>query len=159
MGLAAAHVTQRVDDARWPRVAWSLAAGWLVAMGAMSLSDSYRNYWTQDTNRILAFRDIGRQPDACGVALVSMRWYHTPGYSGIGRDVPIYEIRDEQDLDRLLAAANYVLTGPKAPAPPAPFVQWRAYTRPVEFAYRREGTCAPAADAKIELPEGIPGVN
>jgi hypothetical protein len=159
MGLAAAGFVRRFDDARWPRLASALAAGWLVAMAAMSSSDSYRNYWTQDTNRVLAFRDVGREPDACGVALISMRWYHTPGYSGIGRDVPIYEIREDKDLERLLAASNYVLTGPKAPAPPAPFVQWRAYTRPVEYAYRRDGACVPAPDARVEWPEGIPGMN
>lgn len=159
IGLAAGQFVQRFDATRWPRVAFALSAGWLMAMGAMSLSDSYRNYWTQDTNRVLAFRDIGQQPDACGVALISMRWWHTPGYSGIGRDLPIYEVREDDQLVPLLGAANYVLTGPKALPPPAPFVQWRAYTRPVEYAYRREGGCIPVAGAKVERPEGIPGIN
>jgi phosphatidylinositol glycan class B len=152
MGIGLAGYMNPLDGRTWKRVAAGIAVSWLTAMAAMGWSDSYRAYWTMDTNRVLAFREIGRDPNACGIALISMRWYHTPGYSGIGRDIPIYEIREEKDLDRLLGAANYVLTGPKAPAPPAPFVLWREYTRPVELAYRRDGGCTAAPDMKIERP-------
>jgi GPI mannosyltransferase 3 len=135
-----------------------LVTGWLVAMFAMAWSDSYRANWLLDRNHVLAFRSIGAEPDACGVALVGIRWYHTPGYSGLGRDVPIYESgRDESEMARLAPAANYILTGPKSPAPPAPYVRWKAYTRPVEFVYRRPGACV-RDERFIVRPSGVPGV-
>ena len=81
-----------------------------------------------------------------------------PGYSGLGRDVPIYESgRDEVEMARLAAAANFVLTGPKSPEPPAPYVRWKSYTRPVEFLYRRPGTCV-RDERSIVRPSGVPGV-
>jgi phosphatidylinositol glycan class B len=152
MGIAAAGYMRTLDGRRWTRTAAVAAAAWLLAMASMGWSDSYRAFWTMDTNRVLAFREIGKDPAACGIALVNMRWYHTPGYSGIGRDIPIYEIREDKDRERLLGAANFVVAGTKAPPPPAPFVPWREYTRPAELAYRRDGPCVPAPDMKIERP-------
>jgi hypothetical protein len=135
-----------------------VVTGWLVAMFGMAWSDSYRANWLQDRNHVLAFRAIGAEPDACGVALVGIRWYHTPGYSGLGRDVPMYESgRDEVEMARLAPAANYVLTGPKSPEPPAPYVRWKDYTRPVEFLYRRPGGCV-RDEHSIVRPSGVPGV-
>ena len=135
-----------------------VVAGWLVAMFAMAWSDTYRANWLMDRNHVLAFRAIGAEPDACGITLVGIRWYHTPGYSGLGRDIPLYESgRDEAEMARLAPAANYVLTGPKSPAPPAPYVRWKDYSRPVEFLYRRPGACV-RDDASIVRPSGVPGV-
>jgi hypothetical protein len=158
MGLGAADLWARFGSrARWGTALVALA-GWLVAMTAMSLSDTFRPFWTTDRNRILAFRDIAEQPDACGVALVSMRWWHTPGYSGLGRDIPIYEILSADEEAQLLGAANYLLAGPKAPPPPPPWTEWRAYSRPVEYAYRRPGGCQPVPAAKVERPPLLPGL-
>ena len=121
------------------------------------LERSVPAYWLQDRNHILAFRAIGAEPDACGVALVGIRWWHTPGYSGLGRDVPLYETgRDEGEMAPLTAAANYVLAAPKAPPPPAPYVRWREYSRPVQFVYRRPGGCVGDEGAKVKV-SGIPG--
>lgn len=158
MGLGAADVWTRLADRRAPGGArgWIALAAWLVSMTSMSLGDTFRPFWTSDRNRIFGFREIAQQSDACGIALVSMRWWHTPGYSGLGRDVPIYEILSPDEEPQLLAAANYLLAGPKAPPPPPPWVQWRAYSRPVEFAYHRPGGCQPAPDAKVERPPLLP---
>jgi phosphatidylinositol glycan class B len=133
-------------------------AGWLASMLAISAGDQFRPNWFQDRNHIFAFRDVGSQPDACGVLLVAVRWWHTPGYSGMGRDVPIYESgREEDESVKLLPAANYLLAGTKVPPPPAPWVRWRAYTRPEEFLYRRPGACVRDEGAIVQ-PAGIPGV-
>ena len=150
MGLGAADLLMRTTGAIRTRTAALVVAGWLVAGIAISCGDYYRPYWFQDRNHILAFRATGSQPDACGVALVGIRWWHTPGLSGIMRDIPLYETgRDEQAMARLAPAANYVLTGPKAPVPPAPYVQWQEYSRPVEFLYRRPGACVPDESARV----------
>jgi phosphatidylinositol glycan class B len=150
MGLGAADLLTRVAGAIHARAAALVVAGWLVAGIAISCGDYYRPYWFQDRNHILAFRQIGAQPDACGVALVGIRWWHTPGLSGMMRDIPIYEaVRDEHAIARLAPAANYVLTGPKAPVPPAPYVRWQEYSRPVEFLYRRPGACVPDEPARV----------
>lgn len=158
MGLGAADLMARFASSSKPRTWVLAAAGWLIAMTAMSLSDSFRPFWTQDRNHIYAFREIGEQPDACGVALVNIRWWHTPGYSGLGRNIPIYEIRAAGQEPKLQAAANFILAGTKAPEPPAPYVRWREYTRPVQYLYRRAGACTPAPADAIVLAPLIPGV-
>src|SRR5204863_10143 len=85
IALAIADVMVRIGGSIATRRLIAVAAAWIVAGVAMSLGDTYRPYWLQDRNHILAFRAIGREPDACGVALVGIRWWHTPGYSGMGR--------------------------------------------------------------------------
>ena len=158
VALGVVDLMVRFDGGVRPRTATIVFAGWMVAMFAMAWSDSYRANWLMDRNHVLAFRAIGAEPDACGVTLVGIRWYHTPGYSGLGRDVPIYESgRDEAEMARLAPAANYVLTGPKSPEPPAPYVRWKSFTRPVEFLYRRPGSCVRDEPA-IVRPSGVPGV-
>jgi GPI mannosyltransferase 3 len=158
MGLAASKLTTALDPKARPATLPLLLGGWLVAMTAVSFGDTYRPLWTRSGNHVRAFEAVGSQPDACGVALVGVRWWHTPGYSGLGRDVPIYEIRSDEEAARLRLAANYVLQAPKAEPPPPPFVQWRAYTRPVQFLYRRPGGCVPDGAAKVVRPPGIPGI-
>jgi phosphatidylinositol glycan class B len=158
MGLGAADLIVRAAGVIGVRTGALVVSGWLVAGIAISCGDYYRPYWFQDRNHILAFRQIGAEPDACGVTLVGIRWWHTPGYSGLQRDIPLYEAgRDEQEMARLAPAANYVLTGPKSPVPPAPYVQWKAYTRPVEFLYRRPGACVVDEPARVR-PAPMPGI-
>ena len=118
-------------------------------MTAMSLGDTYRPFWTRDRNSILAFREIGRQADACGVGLYRVGWWHTTGYSGEGRDIPLYEMIDPEDVSRLAPAANYILAAPKSPPPPAPYVRWREYSRPSQYLYRRPGGCVPDAPSQV----------
>ncbi|MCC7009485.1 MAG: hypothetical protein IT184_11785 [Acidobacteria bacterium] len=156
MGLGAGGwVANRAGVARRLPV---IVGGWLIAMLAFSLGDHYRPYVTRDVNHVLAFEAIGRDPHACGVALVGVRWWHTPGTAGLGRDVPIYELTRPEDEARLFAAANYVLAGTKQPAPPPPFVEYRRFTRPVQSLYRRDGPCTPDDASKVTRPPGIPGL-
>lgn len=151
-GIGAAEATAQLAP-RAPRAAWiALAAGWLMAMGAMSWSDSFRPFWFKDGGQIRAFRDIGAQPDACGVALENIRWWHTPGYAGIGRYVPIYEMLGGKDVDALKDSANYIIAATKSPAPPPPFEEWREYSRPLEKVYRRPGGCVIEPSKIIERP-------
>jgi len=152
MGIGAAELLLLLarSTRSWASVVF--AGGWLLAMVAMSLGDTYRPLWTLDRSHILAFRDIGGQPDACGVGLYRIRWWHTPRYSGEGRDIPIYEMMSAEDVARLAPGANYILAAPKSPPPPAPYVRWREYSRPVEYLYRRPGVCVPDRSSQVEHP-------
>jgi hypothetical protein len=156
--LGASEVLERLAGSRAPRVLPIAISGWLVAMLAVSFGDTYRPYWTRHGNHVLAFEQIGEQPDACGVAIVGIRWWQTPGYSGLGRNVPIYEIGRGDRSMRLAPAANYILLAPKAEPPPPPYERWSAFTRPVQYVYRRPGGCTPDPSAQVVRPEGIPGV-
>ena len=158
MGLAGAELLTRARTAPPGRIGLAIV-GCAVAMVAVSLGDTYRPYWTRFGNHVLAFEEIGAQPDACGVALVSIRWWQTPGYSGLGREVPIYEMETATDPARIYAAANYVLQATKAPPPPAPYERWREYTRPVQYLYRRPGGCTPDPASQVVRPPGLPGVD
>jgi hypothetical protein len=158
MGIGTADLVARIDRAVTTRHLAAGMAAWLAAMAAVTLGDTYRPFWIRDRNHIRAFQEIGRQPVACGVALVGIRWFHTPGYSGLGRDIPIYETGREELPPRTADAANYVLVGPKAPTPREPYTLWREYSRPVEQMYRRPGGCVPDEAAKIVSPPGIPGL-
>ena len=157
MGLAAADLVSRIPLLATHRALGVAAATWLVAMTALSLGESFRPFWIRDRNHIWAFREIGERPDACGVALVGIRWFHTSGYSGLGRDIPIYETGREPLNHSIAAAANYVLVGHKAPVPADPYVRVRTYARPEEHLYQRQGTCVPDPAAKIVSPDPIPG--
>jgi hypothetical protein len=157
MGLGAADLLHRVLGGLSPRVLAMTTAAWLVGMVAFSLGDTFRPNWLRDRNHIWAFREIGRDPQACGVGLLSIRWWHTPGYSGLGRDVPIYELLAPEDVIQRAPAVNYILAAPKAPPPPAPFVRWREYNRPVQYLYRRSGGCVVQPSARIDrgvMPQG-----
>lgn len=158
MSLGAVGLLARLESRTQRRATVLAVAGWLLAMAAMSFSDTYRPNWTLDRNHIFAFRDIGAQDDACGVALVNIRWPHTPGYAGLGRDIPMYEVRSDADARRLEASANYILAGTKAPPPPAPFIRWREYVRPVQYVYKRPGGCVPDPSSAVEKPPLIPGL-
>jgi hypothetical protein len=157
-GLGASELVGRVAAPHPVRAVAVCIAGWLVAMLAVGFGDTYRPYWTRDGNHVLAFEAIGEQPDACGVAIVGIRWWHTPGYSGLGRNLPIYEVGRGDRPMRIMAAANYLLVAPKAEPPPAPFERWRAFTRPVQYIYRRPGGCTPDPSSQVVRPDGIPGV-
>ena len=125
MGLATSDLLGRLDpDYTWRTLSLTIGA-WLVAMMAVSWGDTFRPFWMRDGNHIRAFEDVAEQADACGIALQGIRWWHTPGYSGLGRNIPIYEMRGSEDTPRVLDAANYVMQAPKSPAPPAPFEKWR----------------------------------
>jgi phosphatidylinositol glycan class B len=158
MGLGASDLMARVEPVPRRSTLALLIGGWLVAMLAVSFGDTYRPLWTRHGNHVLAFEQVGQQPDACGIALVGIRWWQTPGYSGLGRDVPIYEIDSPHRAERLLSAANYVLQATKAAQPPAPYEPWREYTRPVQYLYRRPGGCVPDPPSQVREPPGIPGV-
>ena len=151
---AIAHVAPSPRRATWA----ALAAGWLIAMAAMSWSDSFRPLWFKDGGHIRAFRDIGAQPDACGIGLENIRWWHTPGYAGIGRDIPIYEMLGIDQRSALAGAANYVIAATKSPAPPPPYQEWREYARPLEKVYRRPGACVAVPSAVVERPPVPTGI-
>lgn len=158
MGLAAADLLRRLDRNRVRGAMTMMIAGWIVSMATVCYGDYYRPLWTRYGNHVLAFETIGADPDACGVALVGIRWSQTPGESGIGRDVPIYEATSEADAGALRTAANYVLLGTKQEPPPAPYVVWREYARPSQFLYRRPGGCVLDAARRVELPPAPPGI-
>ena len=157
MGLAAADLVSRFPSLATNRALGVAAVTWLLAMIALSLGESYRPFWIRDRNHIWAFHEIGGRPDACGVALVGIRWFHTPGYSGLGRDIPIYETGRDPLNPAIAAAANYVLVGHKAPIPADPYVRVRTYARPEEHLYQRPGACVPDPAARIVSPDPIPG--
>lgn len=157
VGLGASEAALRLRLTSTGRLVL-VTGGWAIAMVAVSLGDTYRPYWTRFGNHVLAFEEVGRSPDACGVALVGIRWWQTPGYSGIGRYVPIYESETMTEPGRMYAAANYVLESTKAPPPPAPYERWREYTRPVQYLYRRPGGCTPDPGSQVLSPPGIPGI-
>lgn len=157
MGLAAADLVTRSPTLASARGMTVAAVTWIATMTAISLGDAYRPNWVRDRNHIRAFREIGARPDACGVALVGIRWFHTPGYSGLGRDVPIYETGREPLTPRLAEAANYVLVGHKMPLPDAPYARLLTYSRPEEHLYWRRGSCTPDLASRIKSPDPIPG--
>ena len=135
MGLAASDLTIRLGAAATRSTLMYLIGGFVVSMLAVSFGDTYRPLWTRHGNHVVAFEQVGRQQDACGVALVGIRWWQAPGYSGLGRNIPIYEIRSDDQAARIRSAANYVLQATKAQPPPPPYVTMAGVhaTRPVSL--------------------------
>lgn len=158
MGLAAAELIVRVNRLLTRGSMAALLACWIIAMVAASYGDHYRPYWERSRNVIVAFRAIGRDPGACGVGLIGLPWWQTPGEAGLGRDIPIYDMGREGENSPLLPSANYVMVSGKAAPPSSPYVLSRTYTRPFQRLYRRAGNCVPNPEARVEFPPAIPGV-
>jgi hypothetical protein len=83
---------------------------------------------------------IRRAPDACGVALHLVIWDEAPGYTGLHRNIPIYNSYRDAEFERIRDAANYVLS--RNPAEPGytKLREWKQDEDPL-YLYRRDGGC------------------
>lgn len=92
------------------RLAWGTLA---VVICGTSLTlaqlSSYRGNFNRGANAIAVFRMAAEVPELCGIGLLGLSWVHTPGYRGLGREVPIYPLEAEDAAEKLKASYNVLI--------------------------------------------------
>ena len=93
------------------RLASLFAIGLVICGTSLTLAqmDSYRAHFSCGANAIAAFRIAADVPGLCGIGLSGISWVHTPGYRGLGRDLPIYPLQSEAKGIALAPAFNVLI--------------------------------------------------
>jgi len=131
-----------------------LFAAWSLTSGCLAVNDHFREKWVRDRGTILAFRELSRQPDACGLGLHGTPWYNTPGYAVLHRDIPLYDVSKPEKFAQLRGSFNYVLTRESTPLSDPEFQPWNGWRKAGMAIYRRPGGCSATGLAhRILKPE------
>lgn len=135
------------EVAAWFRLdSWTGAAACLLivtcASAFLAVQNHYRDYWTASAGEIRAFRAIAGDPQACGILLWRQRGWTTPGYAGLHRNLPMYEVVSQRRFSQLESAANYVVT--RTPIEdPGGYVLTNSFNGASKtYLYRRAGRCS-----------------
>ena len=62
---------------------------WVCTSFLLAEGPAYRPYWGENRGKVLAFRAAAKEPDLCGLGLVDVPWWFTPGTSGLPDRVEI----------------------------------------------------------------------
>jgi hypothetical protein len=129
-------------------LAWalaSLAAAPRLSADRVAMSDRGMHdplYWKRLEGAKRSFTALSRRDDVCGVALVNLGWAFSAGYNTLHHDVPIFELREPEEIPAARPHANYLVTR-RVDAP-----RLDDYSREHCWGriclYRRPGGCQPA---------------
>jgi len=125
----------------------ALVLTWLLTTLTIAGTDGFRPNWTKRADLITLFDKVRDAPDACGLGLQGEFWWDTPGYSALGRKLPMYFIRRDE-YARVGPAFNLLIHRDDD-----------AHNLPAEFEdlqceggfclAMRAGSCAPQPDEEI----------
>jgi hypothetical protein len=158
VGLGTSEAVRRLGKLM-PRHATAFVAaamiGWPLTSAALAVDDNFQTYFHKDGAVLDAFDGVGRHPDLCGVGVIGLVGWLTPGYTYLHRDVPIY-LLPVDELSRREAGFNYlIVSGDPLPAGGdfsrlscAANTGFTPATRETICVYRRSGACAPAAGGR-----------
>jgi len=120
-------------------------------------------YWKQYAGNLLAFQKLTRDDNVCGVALYKNSWVWSGGYTYLHRNVPIYLLTEELEVEKLAPSFNVIVTYKPLPEEHDSFGVvhcWdsRSYGGshvPILVClYKRLGRCAPG-DSEHEVNETL----
>lgn len=154
-GDVVAFLEQKLEGSTIKR---DLLSGALFVWGITSLtvaaSPAFAPLWSATRPAIAAFNAAGKDPALCGLGLVGEpRAVYTPGYSGLRRNVPIYQpdSREPDKLQTVSQAFNLAISTQTQALPPG-FVRMQCFAAPsVETLclYKRAGACRGQSDPEI----------
>jgi len=121
-----------------------LMVGWLWTSLALAVGDHFRPFWVKERGVILASKELNKKSDLCGIGFYGIRWAETGGYSFLHRDVPLYEVRSENDVERLKPSLNYLVANANSPPSDPSFESLQCWPREGICVYRRSGVCSEA---------------
>jgi GPI mannosyltransferase 3 len=114
IGLGLAALYDRYSPSLRPNLRWAFAATVGVAICGTSLflaqRDIYRAQFTRGADVIAAFQSAAEAPGLCGVGFAGIGWFDTPGYRGLGRNVPLYPLLSQADATTLAPAYNVLVS-------------------------------------------------
>lgn len=78
---------------------------------SINLADQpvFRGNWFRGSNGLATFGIAAGIGQTCGIGLAGWNWVDTPGYRGLGRDIPIYPLTSEEQAAQLEPAFNVVI--------------------------------------------------
>lgn len=147
---------------------------WAAMSLALSFGERMRIYWTSFNQGISAVSMVGRQPQACGVALYGLPFSGTGGYTYLHRPIPIYQFdthllslspgRVAAELNRSSPAFNFLIASADVAAnvPPG-YRKVNCWSQPKGIseqlpaanralcAYERAGGCTGNIAARYEI--------
>jgi hypothetical protein len=125
-----------------PRGALICVLGFAITSAVLAVQPTFRSLLAKSQGEILSFREVGADARACGVILWQDYWWQTPGYTGLHRDIPIYQAGSDVRLRRYQPGANYIVAASRLDSP-GEFTLTRAFTpgTPV-YLYHRAGGCS-----------------
>lgn len=115
-------------------------------------------FWKQYAGNLIAFQKLSRDDSLCGVALYKNMWTWSGGYAYLHRNVPIYMLTEEAEVEKLAPTFNAMVTYEPLPETHDGFevVQcWESkkQSRPLRIClYKRPGGCTDG-DSKYETNE------
>ena len=125
----------------WASVSLGLALRFDMALiqVPMELNHSGRP-WSVRKGALAGMREIGRDPETCGVGMIYVGWGYVGGYSFLHRKVPMFEIRHRGELAKMSHLVNaLIVRGRVRDFSPYRLVRcWEEYC-----IYRRPGGCQP----------------
>lgn len=101
-------------------LAATVLAAWAGLSLATGMSQGYRPAWTVRRELIDAFAQAARQPGLCGVDLVDIRWWTSPGSAALPPGTPIYATASADTL-RFEPSFNAAVLDGASPPLAAPF--------------------------------------
>lgn len=149
--IGSAHLLSKTT-ANWPggrrNAAFMLVcAAWIGTSAATAATGGAKKWFTERVENIQAF-ELARSVDGgCGIALIGVGWWKTPGYSGLHKDIPIYIADDEEtaiDLRDAYDIAVHARNGPELPTDYRPLACYRD-----TCVSARVGECVPKPEFRI----------
>jgi phosphatidylinositol glycan class B len=154
-GMGLATLVERA--AKTARTANLAAAGAIVAVFALSMSLANRyddpglvfglgkqgnvvSLWTERTNYLRATREVGADPELCGLGLAALHWVQSGGYTYLHRDVPWLELLQPDEVATATPQVNVLLARPDLPDTLGPYVRGKCWN--TVCIYKRPGGCA-----------------
>jgi hypothetical protein len=124
-----------------------LAGAWLLTSFSLGGQDGFRKNFVAHADTIGAFALAGQVENPCGLGF-AFPWQQVPGYSGFGRNVPMYWLEDEAKAEALEPSYNVVVHSKRD----WPFVA-RDFTEigcvNNACVAKRPGACVPAPDKTL----------
>ena len=140
-GIGLSHFLSVLKLNSWP-ITVACLLGVACSSALLASRRDYRESATVSQGEIRAFREIAHDPQGCGIIMWYQRGWTTPGYTGLHRDIPIYEAVSDRKLRKLSGSGNYLVTR-TPPQERGDFVLWRTFEglKPT-YVYRRPGGCS-----------------
>lgn len=168
IGVMAAWVTAHAPK-RAPVYAAALAVWTAASVSGAGEAQIHNRDWTNLRVLYQAFWRVGAERDACGVGLIGMAPFWTPGSSALPRNMPLYAERgavaQHAEAYNILIAYGASAYNPTTfmpydiyPVIPARFEERQCFQGPGQTAcvYRREGDCDRATARPLNAPSAAP---